>query len=78
VNYLNLRHNQITCGDRMEENKYFYENCCCFSKGNCGSFKKHKIINKMFYIHQLGDVDVKKHLINLKVIMYFKFTQTVI
>ncbi|XP_065681689.1 uncharacterized protein LOC136095279 [Hydra vulgaris] len=51
----------------MEQNKYFYENCCCFSKGNCGSFKKHKIINKMFYIHQLGDVDVKKHLINLKV-----------
>ncbi|XP_047137621.1 uncharacterized protein LOC124814116 [Hydra vulgaris] len=51
----------------MEQNKYFYESCCCFSKGNCGSFKKHKIINKTFYIHQLGDVDVKKHLINLKV-----------
>ena len=44
-----------------------YESCCCFSTGKCGPFKRHDVVDKMFNIHQIGDVDVKKHLVTLKV-----------
>lgn len=40
--------------------------------------QKHKVISNMFYIHQLGDVEVTKHLINLRVTMFFKCTQNII
>lgn len=44
-----------------------YEDCCCYPTGKCGSFKRHNVVDTMLFINQLGDLDVKKHLVTLKV-----------
>ena len=47
-----------------------YSNCCCFTSKKCGPFKRHELVDKMFIVNELGDLDVKNHLVILKVIFF--------
>ena len=42
-----------------------YDKCCCFPSGECGPFKNR--VDEMYSVSQLGDLDIKSHLVSLKV-----------